>query len=156
MHPPNFEVNEWFYGLRNDWKRLLRTSKSPAAATTAILKLHSHDFNKGDPDRDIFWLMLAYYQCEDECLQPLTRRRALAIIRRGAHRIFWTDGRPSTARRRQADFDRLLVAIERAKPSTNSNRQNPKRESPKRKNPKRKSPKRKSPKRKSPKRKSPK
>jgi hypothetical protein len=113
MKPPNFEVNEWLYGLRNDWNRLLRTSKSPAAATTSLVKLHAPDFTDDGPDRAIFWLMLAYYQCEDHCLQPITRRRALAIIRRGAHRIFWTDGRPSTPRRRQADFDRLLVAIER-------------------------------------------
>lgn len=117
MHPPpNFEVNEWFFGLHTDWKRLLRTSTSPAAATTALVKLHAPSFCKGDPDRDIFWLMLAYYQCKDRCLQPITRRRALAIIGRGggAHRIYWTDGRPSTPRRRQADFDRLLVEIKRA------------------------------------------
>lgn len=110
MKPPSLEVNEWFYGLRTEWRRLLRTSKSPGAATTALVKAHAGSLGE-DPERAIFWLMLAHYQCEDGCLQAVVRRRALAIIVRGAHRVMWLDMRAGTPRRRQADFDRLREQI---------------------------------------------
>lgn len=108
---PKLEVNEWFYGLSAEWSRCLRSEPSPAKATTALIRVHSGSLRE-DPERAIFWLMLAYYQCRDGCLQPLVRRRALQTIRRGSERVYWLDGSPSTPGRRRKDYERLLSLIE--------------------------------------------
>lgn len=108
---PNFEVDEWFFGLAGEWTRCLRAEASPAKATTALVRAHAGSLRE-DPERTIFWLMLAYYQCRDGCLQPLVRRRALEAIRRGSDTVFWLDGSPSTPGRRRNDYERLRARIE--------------------------------------------
>lgn len=108
---PHLEVDEWFYGLASEWARCLRAEASPAKATTALVRAHSGSTREG-PERAIFWRMLAYYQCRDECLQPLVRRRALEAIRRGSESVFWLDGSPSTPARRRKDYGRIRARIE--------------------------------------------
>ncbi len=105
---PQLEVNEWYYGLASDWRKTLKASKTPKHASREIIKRNSADM-KGLPPgpKAIFWLMLAYYQRCDGCLQPDVLRRALAAIDRGAVNYEWLDIRPSTPRRRQRDFDLL-------------------------------------------------
>jgi hypothetical protein len=107
---PRFEVHEWFFGLASEWAECRRTEPSPSKATSALVRLHAASIRE-DPQRAIFWLMLAYYQCRDGCLQPLVKRRALAVIRRGPEVVFWLDGSPSTPARRRKDYDTLRKFI---------------------------------------------
>jgi hypothetical protein len=107
---PSIEVHEWFYGLRNDWRRMLRSSKTPAEATRAIISANADSLDE-DPMCSIFYLMLAHYQCRDRCLQPGVRRKALAIIRRGAKHILWVNTAKGTIARREVDFERLRQQI---------------------------------------------
>jgi hypothetical protein len=123
---PRFEVHEWFYGLATEWAKCLRTSSDPAAATKALVHMHEYSI-KEDPERAIFWLMLAFYQCRDGCLQPLVRRRALAVIDRGPERVFWLDGSPSTPSRRRKDYDRMAVLIKKSTVKANPRRKTTKR-----------------------------
>ena len=108
---PRFEVHEWFNGLATEWAKCLRTEPNAADATKALVRVHAASLRE-DPQRAIFWLMLASYQCRDGCLQPLVRRRALQTIRRGSEKVFWLDGSPSTPARRRKDYERLLEIIE--------------------------------------------
>lgn len=109
---PQLEVNEWYYGLATDWRRVLRASKSPKEASRAIIKQNAAEMKPlpAGP-KAIFWLMLAYYQKKDGCLQPTVLRRALAAIDRGAAAYEWLDTRASTPARRQRDFELLRVFL---------------------------------------------
>jgi hypothetical protein len=110
---PQFEVGEWFYGLSHEWERCKRDEPTRSKATTALVRMHAASL-RDDPQRAIFWLMLAYYQCRDACLQPVVKQRALAVIRRGAEKVYWLDGSPSTPARRRKDYDRLHEMINAA------------------------------------------
>jgi hypothetical protein len=107
---PSLEVDEWFYGLRSQWRRALRSAASAALATRRLVAAH-HVTYREQPEYAIFYLMLAHYQCDDRCLQPGVRRRALAIIERGAAAVLWLDTSARTPRRRRADFDKLKREI---------------------------------------------
>lgn len=107
---PRFEVHEWFFGLASEWAKCRRTEPTLSKATSALVRTHAASIRE-DPERAIFWLMLAYYQCRDGCLQPVVRRRALAIIRRGPEKVYWLDGSPSTPTRRRKDYDILQKLI---------------------------------------------
>ena len=108
---PNLEVHEWFFGLFAEWARKLGDEASPAEATRALVRLHAGSIRE-DPQRSIFWMMLAFYQCRDDCLQPLVRRRALEAIRRGPENMLWLNGSASTSARRRKDYERLRTLIE--------------------------------------------
>jgi hypothetical protein len=107
---PALEVSEWYFGLGVEWRRELRACGSARVATKNLLRRHKPRVSS-IANGKIFYLMLAYYQCRDGCLQPEIRRRALSVIARGADSVLWLNMKPSTPKRRQADFDRLKELI---------------------------------------------
>lgn len=102
---PRFDVNECFSELRRDWQIWRECSDSSVVSTREIVS-ENRRVIRTNPYGPIFWMMLAYLQHADGCLQPLVLERATAAIGRGAAKIEWFDRSLSVAQR-NADMDRL-------------------------------------------------
>lgn len=102
---PRLDVGECFSELRRDWQIWRECSESPVIATRGIMS-ENRRVVRTNPFGPIFWMMLAYLQHADGCLQPQVSKRAMAAIDRGAAKIEWFNRSPSVAQR-QADMDQL-------------------------------------------------
>lgn len=106
---PRVDVGECFDDLRRDWAVWRECSGTPTAATRGIVGEHRRVL-RTNPYGPIFWMMLAYLQHSDGCLQPSVLEKARRVLARGAARIEWINGSPSVSGR-QREMDRLAAFL---------------------------------------------